>query len=120
MKSTFAKFVLPLILAGGMNVVVAGAQPAIPAVSSSPSTQVALGNDTADSGAGNNGARPAAPYKPENRVRCWQEGRMIFEASGVNVERAATVSSLETLKAGTGTIQLFDFKHGLCIMEKIR
>jgi len=119
MKSTFAKLILPLILAGSMNVVAAGAQPAIPAVSSSPSTQVALGNDT-DSSSGNNGARPVAPYKPENRVRCWQEGRMIFEASGVNVERAATVSSLETLKAGSGTIQLFDFKHGLCIMEKIR
>ena len=45
---------------------------------------------------------------------------MIFEASGVNVDRAATVNTLETLKAGAGTIQLFDFKNGLCIMEKAR
>ncbi len=119
MKSTFAKIVLPLLCAGSMNVVVAGAQPAPPVVNNGPSTQVALGDNSADAG-NNGGARNAAPYKPENRVRCWQEGRMIFEASGVNVDRAATVNTLETLKAGAGTIQLFDFKNGLCIMEKAR
>lgn len=118
MKSTFAKIVLPLLCAGSMNVVVAGAQPAPPAVNNGPSTQVALGDNSTD--VGNGGTRAAAPYKPENRVRCWQEGRMIFEASGVNVDRTATANTLETLKAGTGTIQLFDFKHGLCIMEKAR
>lgn len=119
MKSTFAKLCLFATLSGGFNAAVAGAQSTVPS-QPAPSTQVALGSDTGDGMSVNNGARAAGPYKPENRVRCWQEGRVIFEASGVNVERAATVNSLETLKAGAGTIQLFDFKNGLCIMEKAR
>ncbi len=106
-----------MLLAAMTGYAIAGAQP-IPPTSPAPTTQVALGETPVDVTA--NGNRQGTPYKPENRVRCWQEGKMIFEASGINVERAASISSLETLKAGAGTIQLFDFKNGLCIMEKAR
>lgn len=51
-------------------------------------------------------------------LRCWQEGRLVFEGNGIGSEPAPT-GSARTFKGADGrTVQLLDLRQGLCILEK--
>ena len=50
-------------------------------------------------------------------LRCWQEGKLVYESAGVApIGRNAT--SIEFRGAdGEGSLQLLDLKHGLCVLD---
>lgn len=51
-------------------------------------------------------------------LRCWQEGRLVFEGSGIGGEPGAT-GAARTFKGTNGkTVQLLDLRQGLCILER--
>lgn len=51
-------------------------------------------------------------------LRCWQEGRLVFEGSGIGSE-TATPGAARTFKGSNGrTVQLLDLRQGLCILER--
>jgi hypothetical protein len=50
-------------------------------------------------------------------LRCWQEGRLIFESSGVSF--AEGLPAATALKGSNGRVlQLLDLRQGLCILER--
>jgi hypothetical protein len=52
-------------------------------------------------------------------LRCWQEGRLVFEGSGIGAGEAASSTSSRTFKGANGrTVQLLDLRQGLCILER--
>ncbi|MEO6269566.1 MAG: hypothetical protein ABIP08_04605 [Lautropia sp.] len=54
---------------------------------------------------------------PKSVLKCWQEGRLIFESSGVAMaEGAAGAPAL--MGANGRTVQLLDLRQGLCILER--
>ncbi|MEZ5650139.1 MAG: hypothetical protein R3E87_06255 [Burkholderiaceae bacterium] len=49
-------------------------------------------------------------------LRCFQEGKLVFESAGV--EPASEAHNISVLKAGTNrSIQLIDLRHGICIVD---
>ncbi len=49
-------------------------------------------------------------------LRCWQEGRLVFEGAGVTPS-AQGQAAIE-LRNATGTaLQVFDLKNGLCLVD---
>jgi hypothetical protein len=57
------------------------------------------------------------PPKPA-AVRCFQEGRLVYESSDVQVMyRHAAVLLLSPRQAGEATVQILDLKQGLCFVE---
>jgi hypothetical protein len=51
-------------------------------------------------------------------LRCWQEGRLVFEGTGIGNESSATAAA-RTFKGNNGrTVQLLDLRQGLCILER--
>lgn len=59
---------------------------------------------------------------PRTVLRCWQEGRLVFE--GVNLQMAAPAESGGTSAALRGpdgrSVQLMDLRQGLCVYERNR
>jgi hypothetical protein len=54
---------------------------------------------------------------PRSVLKCWQEGRLVFESSGVTSEAAAAAA--RTFKGANGrSVHLLDLRHGLCILER--
>ena len=54
---------------------------------------------------------------PRSVLKCWQEGRLVFESNGVAGESAA--GATRTFKAPDGrSVQLHDLRNGLCILER--
>ena len=54
---------------------------------------------------------------PRSVLRCWQEGRLVFESSGVASEAAS--GATRTFKGANGrSVQLLDLRQGLCILER--
>lgn len=53
-------------------------------------------------------------------LRCWQEGRLVFEGNGIGgAGEAASTSSSRIFKGTNGrTVQLLDLRQGLCILER--
>lgn len=49
-------------------------------------------------------------------VRCWQEGRLIYETTGSTLSGRAAVA-LEMKSSNDGAVQLLDLKQGLCVIE---
>lgn len=57
-----------------------------------------------------------ADRTPTSSLRCYQEGRLVFESSGV--EAAGDGGAASVFKGiGGRSIQLFDLKHGMCILD---
>jgi hypothetical protein len=62
--------------------------------------------------------KPAKPVR--NQIRCWQEGRLVFDASGyAPVQKPQIVAELKSqgLSTQQATLQVLDLKNGLCILE---
>lgn len=54
---------------------------------------------------------------PKSVLKCWQEGRLIFESSGVTMAEGA--AGAPAMKGANGrTVQLLDLRQGLCILER--
>ena len=54
---------------------------------------------------------------PRSVLKCWQEGRLVFESSGIGSETTAGAS--RTFKGGNGrSVQVLDLRQGLCILER--
>ena len=77
-------------------------------------------------------ARPARTSKPaavepmarttdapaKSVLKCWQEGRLVFESTGVSIPDAPPVSG-PTFKGADGrAIRLLDMRQALCILER--
>lgn len=56
---------------------------------------------------------------PRSSLKCWQEGRLIFESNGVSMAGSGSgVGTAPAFKGSNGrTLQLLDMHHGLCILE---
>ena len=49
-------------------------------------------------------------------LRCWQEGRLVFEGSGV-LPSAQGQAAIELRNAAGTALQVFDLKNGLCLLD---
>ncbi|MFN0185133.1 MAG: hypothetical protein ACKVQR_15070 [Aquabacterium sp.] len=60
----------------------------------------------------------AVPRRSRPVLRCWQEGRLVFEGSG-QLPGPVANATLELRHAARGDIalQLFDLKSGLCLLD---
>jgi hypothetical protein len=75
-------------------------------------------------GAGNDAAVLAhrRAGKGRNVLRCWQEGKLIFEAAGVQAPSGRNADLLDFRPAGAdgSAVQVLDLKTGLCTFEAQR
>lgn len=54
---------------------------------------------------------------PRSVLKCWQEGRLVFESNGVGGDPPAGAPA--TFKGPNGrSVQLLDLRQGLCILER--
>jgi hypothetical protein len=54
--------------------------------------------------------------KGRHTIRCWQEGRLVYEAAGVSP--AGRVGAAIELKSEQDVVvQVVEMKHGLCVLE---
>ncbi|HYD97515.1 MAG TPA: hypothetical protein VEC01_19495 [Noviherbaspirillum sp.] len=61
-------------------------------------------------------ADAAKGRRQEDRVRCWQYGKLIYESRvAAPAEKSAGV--VEMRSGAGGSVQLMDMNHGLCIVE---
>lgn len=51
-------------------------------------------------------------------LKCWQEGRLIYESSGVAAAEGAGVAGAAIKGIGGRSLQLLDLRQGLCILER--
>ena len=51
-------------------------------------------------------------------LRCWQEGRLVFEGNGIGSEPAATGAARIFKSADGRSVQLLDLRQALCILER--
>lgn len=60
--------------------------------------------------------------KGRNVLRCWQEGKLIFEAAGVQPPAARSAEVLDFRPTGNdgAAVQILDLKQGLCTYEAQR
>jgi hypothetical protein len=60
--------------------------------------------------------------KGRNVLRCWQEGKLIFEAAGVQAPAARSAEVLDFRPSGSDgvAVQILDLKQGLCTYEAQR
>lgn len=49
-------------------------------------------------------------------LRCWQEGRLVFEGAGVLPPNQGA-AAIELRSASGTTLQVFDLKNGLCMLD---
>lgn len=49
-------------------------------------------------------------------LRCWQEGRLVFEGAGVQPS-AQGQAAIELRNAAGTALQVFDLKNGLCLLD---
>ncbi len=64
-------------------------------------------------------ARVPKDMSAENKFSCWQDGRLIFQAKGMKTTAVANGGKPSLLMAGSSkSIELMDFKNGLCIFER--
>ena len=54
--------------------------------------------------------------RANSSLRCYQEGRLVFESNDVQPAAKSEIVSVVRAKGGR-SIQLFDLKHGICILE---
>ena len=55
-------------------------------------------------------------------LKCWQEGRLIFETEGAAIPETAganaALGAMSLIKANGRTVQLLNLRQGLCILER--
>jgi hypothetical protein len=55
---------------------------------------------------------------PRSLLKCWQEGRLIFESSGMTLPENGS-GGVAPMKGPNGrTVQVLDLRQGLCILER--
>lgn len=55
---------------------------------------------------------------PRSVLKCWQEGRLIFESSGMALPETGS-GGVAPMKGPSGrTLQVLDLRQGLCILER--
>lgn len=81
------------------------------------------GKDAGDKGKSAPGTRDAAVSTLAPRtnkrplLRCWQEGKLIYEGGGLTVPASAASAPIE-LRNGTAVgVQIFDLKSGMCLLD---
>lgn len=61
-------------------------------------------------------ASAARGTSARSSFRCWQEGKLIYEAPpGVQAPRLQ--AAVELRARGDGSVRVIDLRHGLCILE---
>lgn len=55
---------------------------------------------------------------PKSVLKCWQEGRLIFESSDVALPDGAAGAPPAIKGANGRTLQLLDLRQGLCILDR--
>ena len=53
---------------------------------------------------------------PKSTLKCWQEGRLIFESNGVSMPDGAAAAAIKG--ANGRTVHLLEMHQGLCILER--
>lgn len=68
---------------------------------------------------GNGTVREMHPNGSGNILRCWQNGRLLYEANGIRPgnERSGDAAPI-SLQGANGAVTLFDLKQGLCILSQ--
>lgn len=59
----------------------------------------------------------SAPRARRPVLRCWQEGRLVFEGAGVAAPAALPAGAVEMRGAGGSPLLLLDLKSGLCLLD---
>jgi hypothetical protein len=59
----------------------------------------------------------SAPRARRPVLRCWQEGRLVFEGAGVAAPAALPAGAVEMRAAGGAPLLLLDLKSGLCLLD---
>lgn len=64
---------------------------------------------------------PAVSQRPASELptlRCWQEGRLVFEQAGLSFAEAPAGAHVFRRNGRNGQpVYLFDMKHGLCVLS---
>jgi hypothetical protein len=58
---------------------------------------------------------PRAGKRP--LMRCWQEGKLVFEGAGMTVASQQGASSIDLRNGNALALQIFDLKNGLCLLD---
>lgn len=54
----------------------------------------------------------------DRRLRCWQEGRLIYESRGaISIDKSSAVTEFKGKGPKDPGVEVVDMKHGLCILE---
>lgn len=54
---------------------------------------------------------------PANSFKCWQEGRLIFQRTGLEVKKQK-LPGAALIKTNGKTVQVLDLKQGVCILDQ--
>lgn len=54
---------------------------------------------------------------PANSFKCWQEGRLIFQRTGLALKKQK-LPGAAMIKANGKTVQVLDLKQGVCILDQ--
>jgi hypothetical protein len=54
---------------------------------------------------------------PANTFKCWQEGRLIFQRTNLEIAKQK-LPGAATIKANGTTVQVLDLKQGVCILDQ--
>lgn len=54
---------------------------------------------------------------PTDSFKCWQEGRLIFQRSGLEIKKQK-LPGATTINANGKKVQVLDLKQGLCILDR--
>jgi hypothetical protein len=120
-----AALLLPRISHAGMDTTPAATTPGTLAAAS---TKAAPAEGASSAGAAVTAAHDPAVLanrrlaKGRNVLRCWQEGKLIFEAAGVQAPAARSAEVLDFRPSGSDgvAVQILDLKQGLCTYEAQR
>lgn len=112
---------VPIVLALGSGIQLA----AHAAVEPEPTPAIAASRPTFDGDGAAVGVQRASaagrPPRPERRrstIRCWQEGRLIYEGGGLSpITRGVSPIEIRSADPGDSVLQVFDLKNGLCLVE---
>lgn len=67
---------------------------------------------------GNGTVREIQPNRSGNTLRCWQNGRLLYEANGIRHGGERNGDTQISLQGADGAVTVFDLKQGLCILSQ--